>query len=421
MLLMVLAAAALVVVGSVLALAEASLSRVTRVRALMLQADGRRNAGALVTIETHPTPHLNAVYLSVMFAQNGSAILVALAAEQAYGEIGVTIASLLFTFLYFIVVEAMSKTWGVLRSEQVALALAPLVVVLARVLKWPTALLVGIARWILPRHEAPTPYEQNIRSLADIGHEEGSIEEMEREMIHSIFRLTDTVAREVMTPRPDIVALRLPVSLDAALDAFVASGYSRLPVHRGQLDGAVGVLHVKDVMRAARRTDPPAIEELLQPIRFIPESRPVPELLQDMQRRRFHLALVVDEYGSVAGLVTLEDLLEEIVGEIEDEHDTDDGGPPLREEAPGRWSVAAGFGVARLNDAIGTEFPAEGWDTVGGLLMAALGRMPKAGESVELLGHRLEAEEVSGRRVYRVGVTRLADAAPDPGTPTATS
>jgi len=406
MVVMVVAAALLVVLGSVLALAEASLSRMSRVRALILEADGRRHASALVKIENEPTRHLNAVYLSVMFAQNGSAVLVALAAERAYSSLGVTVASILFTFLYFVVVEAMSKTFGVLRAESVALALAPSVLVLSRMLHIPTSLLVGLARLVLPHHQGDPLYEHDIRSLADIGHEEGAIETMEREMIHSIFRLTDTFVREVMTPRPDIMSIATSASLEQAADAFVSSGYSRMPVHKGRLDEPVGILHAKDILRASRLPgESLKIADLVQPLRFVAESRAVPELLKEMQRERFHMALAVDEFGGVAGLVTLEDLLEEIVGEIEDEHDSED--PPLLEVEPGRWKVHAGHSVQRLNETIGSEFPSERWDTVGGLMLGILGRPPKAGDIVELLGYRLTASRVHGRRVERVLVVRV--------------
>jgi CBS domain containing-hemolysin-like protein len=403
---LILPAVALVALGSVLALAEASLSRVTRVRALMLQARGLRHADALVRIESDPTPHLNAVYLAVMFAQNGSAILVALAAERAHGEAGVTIASVLFTFLYFVLVEALSKSWGVLRSDRVALALAPFVLVLARVLRLPTAVLVGLARLVLPRGERHPAYEHDIRSLADVGHEAGAIEAMEREMIHSIFRFTDTIVREVMTPRPDVTALPASASVEEAAEAFVKSGYSRMPVHEGRLDDAVGLLHAKDVLRAARLPEPPStVRPLVQPLRHVPESRPVSALLQEMRRERFHMALVVDEFGAVSGLVTLEDLLEEIVGEIEEEHDREE--PPIVPEGPGRWRVAGGCAVARLNETIGARFPAERWDTVGGLLMGTLGRPPKQGDTADLLDHRLTARRVQGRRATQVEVVLL--------------
>jgi CBS domain containing-hemolysin-like protein len=203
-------AAVFVVLGSLLALAESSLTRMTRVRAMSLQEDGHRNASILVRLETDPPRYLNSVYLAVMLVQNGSAILVAFLAERTFGSFGIGIASLVFTLLYFVVVEAMSKTFGVLHSDRVALAVSPLVFFLGRVLAAPTRLLIGIANVLLPGkglRQGPFVSENEIRSMAEVGSEEGSIEEEEKELIHSIFEFGDTIAREVMVPRPDVVAI----------------------------------------------------------------------------------------------------------------------------------------------------------------------------------------------------------------------
>ncbi|MGE0193461.1 MAG: hemolysin family protein [Planctomycetota bacterium] len=414
MIAMALVVVVLVALGSVLALAEASLSRVSRVRALALQVEGRRHAAALVEIETDPAPHFNAIYLAVMLAQNGSAILVALLATEAWGDAGVVVASVLFTLGYFVVVEALSKTVGILHSDAVALALAPFVLGLARLLWLPTKLLVGLAGLLLPRSDRESVSHEDIRSLADVGAEEGVLRATERAMIHSILKFGDTLVREVATPRPDITALPVGASLETAVDVFLKSGCSRIPVHAGHLDETLGFVHAKDVLRVARDPGTTTLRELLQPIRFVPESRPVAELFRDMQREHAHMAMVVDEFGSVSGLVTLEDLLEEIVGEIEDEHDREE--PPVVEVGPGRWRVDAGLSVERMNDLVGATFPKAGWDTVGGLLMGTLGHPPTRGDAVELLGHRMSAERVKGRRVHTVLVERLA-AEPGPVAP----
>jgi CBS domain containing-hemolysin-like protein len=322
----------------------------------------------------------------------------------------VTIASVAFTLFYFVTVEALSKTLGVLHSDRVALVLAPFVIIVARTLWLPTKALTEIAYLLLPRRPSESVSEEDIRSMTDVSHEEGMIETSERKMIHSIFRFGDTLVGEVLTPRPDIMAISARFSLDEALEAFVQSGFSRLPVHEGRLDDTIGAVHVKDVLRASRLPSPPAtVRELIQPIRFVPETRRVAELLEDMQRDRFHLALVVDEHGAVIGLVTLEDLLEEIVGEIEDEHDEEE--PPVVEIAPGRWRVAGRLPVSRLNETVGVEFPSRDWTTVAGLLMATLGRPPRPGDAVEIQGYRLSAEHVHGRRILRILVesTRPAE------------
>jgi CBS domain containing-hemolysin-like protein len=400
---------ALVLFGSILAMSEASLTRMTRVRALALEDEGRRNASTLVRIESDPPQFLNAIYLWVMLAQNGSAVLVAILAEHYLGNVWITIASVLFTLLYFLVVEAMSKTFAVLHSDRVALALSPVAYWLSRILYWPTRLLIGIANVLLPGkglREGPFVSEEEIRAMAEAGHEEGAIEEEEKELIHSIFEFGDTVVREVMTPQPDIVAIDVSRSLEEVMDLVIRHGYSRIPVYRDTLNEIVGIVYAKDVLRESRSgRDGRAVEDLARPAHFVPESKKVADLLKDMQREKFHVAVVVDEYGSVAGLVTLEDLLEEIVGEITDEYDREE--PQVEPAGDGRYRVNARLPVDELNEILEVELPDEEWDTVGGLMMAVLGHLPHQGERVDFEGLRFTAERVQGRRIAKVLVERV--------------
>jgi CBS domain containing-hemolysin-like protein len=400
----------LVVFGSILAMSEASLTRMTRVRALALEDEGRRNATRLVQIEADPPQFLNAIYLWVMLAQNGSAILVAILAEHFLGNIWITIASVLFTLLYFVVVEAMSKTFAILHTDRVSLALAPAVYWLSRFLRGPTRLLIGVANVLLPGkglREGPFVSEEEIRAMAEAGHEEGAIEEEEKELIHSIFEFGDTVVREVMTPQPDIVAIDASRSLEDAMDMVIRHGYSRIPVYRDSLNEVVGIVYAKDVLREMRTgRNGRSLEELARRAKFVPESKKVSDLLKDMQREKFHVAVVVDEYGSVAGLVTLEDLLEEIVGEITDEYDREE--PQVEPAGDGRFRVNARLPVDELNELLEVELPNEEWDTVGGLMMAVLGHLPHQGERVDFEGLRFIAERVQGRRIAKVLIERLA-------------
>jgi putative hemolysin len=399
----------LVLFGSVLAMSEAALTRMTRVRALALEDERRRNASMLVRIESDPPQFLNAIYLWVMLAQNGSAILVAILAEHYLGNVWITIASVLFTLLYFLVVEAMSKTFAILHSDRVALALAPVVYWLSRMLYWPTRLLIGIANVLLPGkglREGPFVSEEEIRAMAEAGHEEGAIEEEEKELIHSIFEFGDTVVREVMTPQPDVVAIEVSRSLEELMDLVIRHGYSRIPVYRDTLNDIVGIVYAKDVLRESRSgRNGRTLMELARPAHFVPESKKVADLLKDMQREKFHVAVVVDEYGSVAGLVTLEDLLEEIVGEITDEYDREE--PQVEPAGDGRYRVNARLPVDELNEILEVELPDEEWDTVGGLMMAVLGHLPHQGERVDFEGLRFTAERVQGRRVAKVLVERV--------------
>jgi CBS domain containing-hemolysin-like protein len=397
--------------GSILAMAESSLTRMNRVRAMALEEEGRRFAARLVQIENDPPHYLNAIYLWVMIVQNGSAILVAFLAARLFGSIWITIVSLLFTLLYFIVVEAMSKTFAILHSDRVALRLAPVVYWLSRILYWPTRTLIAVANVLLPGkglREGPFVSEEEIRAMAEAGSEEGAIEEEEKELIHSIFEFGDTVVREVMTPEPDIVAVEVSDSLNAVQDLVIRHGYSRIPVYRERLEDIVGVVYAKDVLRELRGGQGRrSLEDLARKAAFVPESRKVSDLLRDMQREKFHMALVVDEYGSLVGLVTLEDLLEEIVGEIFDEYDRED--PNVEPAGDGRYRVNARLPVDELNELLEVELPQEDWDSVGGLMMGILGRVPAQGERVEVKGLRFTAEQVKGRRIAKVLVERVPE------------
>jgi CBS domain containing-hemolysin-like protein len=401
----------LMIFGSILAMAEASLTRMNRVRAMALREEDRKHAARLVQLEEDPPHYLNAIYLWVMIAQNGSAILVAFLAERYFGSLGITIVSVLFTLSYFVAVEAMSKTFAILHSDRVALALSPTVYWLSRILRLPTKALIGIANVLLPGkglREGPFVSEEEIRAMAEAGHEEGAIEEGEKELIHSIFEFGDTVVREVMTPEPDMVAVEASQSLNAVQDLVIKHGFSRIPVYRKNLEDIAGVVYAKDVLRALRAGQiERSLEELARKARFIPESKRVSDLLKDMQREKFHMALVVDEYGSVTGLVTLEDLLEEIVGEIVDEYDRED--PNVEPAGDGRFRVNGRLPVDELNELLDVDLPQEDWDSVGGLLMGVLGRVPSQGETVELAGIRFTAEQVKGRRIGKVMVERVPD------------
>jgi putative hemolysin len=419
-------AALFVILGSLLALAEASLTRMSRVRALALQEEGHRNASMLVRLETDPPRYLNSVYLAVMIVQNGSAILVAFLAESTFGpqpgepsngaaSLSIAVVSLVFTLLYFVVVEAMSKTFGVQHSDRVALFLAPFVFFLGRALAAPTGLLIGLANVLLPGkglRQGPFVSETEIRSMAEVGSEEGSIEEEEKELIHSIFEFGDTIAREVMVPRPDVVAIEDDKTLRDVQALVLTHGYSRIPVYHDDLDDVLGFVFAKDVLKALHqgKVDMP-LRDIVREAHVVPESKKVADLLREMQRERFHIALVTDEYGSVTGIVSLEDLLEELVGEITDEYDREE--PQVAEVAEGVYRVSGKTPIDDVNELLETELPDEEWDTVAGLVLDLFGKIPDPGEETAFQGLQFRAEEVNGRRVATVLITRLPDVGED--------
>ncbi|MEW6270826.1 MAG: hemolysin family protein [Thermodesulfobacteriota bacterium] len=401
---LVAAVAVLVAFGTALALAEAALTRVSRVRAISLHQEGRPNGALLEKIASDPPRYLNAVYLAVMLVQNGSAILVAIIAESSFGAVGITVVSVAFTLGYFVVVEAMGKTFAVLHSDRVALLLAPLVWLLAYLLALPTRALIWIANVLLPGkglEKGPFVTPNEIRTMAEVGHEEGAIDEAEKDMIHSVFHFRTSVARQVMVPRPDIVGIDLASSLADAQEAFVRHGFSRLPAYRGDLDDTQGIIHAKDLLtvrQQGRRNV--SLQDIMRPVHFVPESKRLVDLLKEMREQQFHMGLVVDEFGSVAGLVTLEDLLEELVGEIADEHDVDER--DVETLGDGRYRVDAAVAISDLSDVLGVELPRERWNTVGGLMFGLLGSIPVAGESVVFENLRFTAERVHGRRIVSV-------------------
>ena len=408
--------AVLVLFGSVLAIAEAALTRMSRVRALALVEEGRRNAVVLERIESDPPRFLNAIYLAVMFCQNGSAILVAIIAERTFGGVGITLISVGFTLLYFVIVEAMSKTFAVMHSDKAALAVAPLVWFLGRVLALPTRALIGIANLLLPGRglkEGPFVSEADLRSMAEVGHEEGTIERGEKELIHSIFEFGDTIVREVMVPRPDVQAIEADKTLRDVQALVLQHGYSRIPVFQDDLDTVVGMVYAKDVLKALHqgKHDMP-LADIVREARFVPESKRVADLLREMQKEKFHIALVTDEYGSVSGLVTLEDLLEELVGEIADEYDTEEA--EIEQVSEGVYRVDGKMPIDEVNEMLDIELPDEEWDTVGGLLLGLMGEIPDEGDTVDFQGVTFTAERVNGRRISKVLIKRPPSEEPVP-------
>jgi CBS domain containing-hemolysin-like protein len=271
-----------------------------------------------------------------------------------------------------------------------------------------TSALIAVSNFILPGKgikEGPYVSEQELLAMADAAAQEDVIEREERTLIHSIIDFGDTVVREVMVPRPDMVAVESTAKVSDVIEIAIAAGFSRIPVYGQGIDDIVGVVFIKDLMRAERegRDDEP-VSTIMREAHFVPETKKVSELMREMQREKFHQAIVVDEYGGVSGLVTLEDLIEELVGEIEDEYDVEEA--PVEKLPDGTVRVNARMAIDEVNELIGADLPEGDWDTVGGLVYSLLGHVPTEGETVESDGHRLTAERVQGRRIGRVRIAR---------------
>ncbi len=252
-----------------------------------------------------------------------------------------------------------------------------------------------------------------MRALVDLAAERGEVDARERQLIDSALNLGDTIVREVMVPRPDIVFVERTRTVRQGLNLALRSGFSRIPVVGESADDLVGIVFLKDLVRRSLAASKVTahVEDVMRPASFVPDSKPVDELLREMQLGRIHMAIVVDEYGGTAGLVTIEDILEEIVGEITDEYDRDE--QPVEALSAGRWRVTARLPVDELGDLVEADLHRDGVDTVGGLLAHELGRVPIPGASIEVGGVRLEAESAKGRRnqIGTVVVSRLVPAA----------
>jgi CBS domain containing-hemolysin-like protein len=313
------------------------------------------------------------------------------------------VAAAIMVVISYVVVGVAPRTIGRQHAAGVALLAAPTVRMLAKVLAPLTRLLILVGNAVTPGkgyREGPFATEAELRELVDLAGQDSVIEDDERQMIHSVFELGDTLVREVMVPRTEMVFIERGKTLRQALSLALRSGFSRVPVIGENLDDVVGVAYLKDVARRTNLRGEAAsaelVETVMRPVLFVPDSKPADELLRDMQSARVHIAVAVDEYGGTAGLVTIEDILEEIVGEIADEYDVDET-PPVVSLPDGAYRVSTRLSVEDLAQLLRIEIDDE-VDTAGGLLAKRIGKVPIAGSFVEIDGYRLTAERVVGRR-----------------------
>jgi CBS domain containing-hemolysin-like protein len=391
-----------------LALAETGLTRMSRARATALQEEGRSGARSLLWLVTHPESFINPLLLVVLVVQSAQTALTTLLAEELFGRWGVPVGVFVNVVVVFVLAEAAPKTWALQHPDTAALIAARPIRGLA--LLWPLRLvsrgLIGITNVILPGkglREGPFVTEDELLALAEEAAEQETIEEDERHLIRRILEFGDTIVRSVMVPRTDMVGVLATFRAVDTMEVVLLNGFSRVPVYDAEagVDDVVGVVFARDLMRVERdgRSEVP-VTEVMRPARFVPETKRVAELLKEMQAEQFHMAIAVDEYGGTAGLVTMEDLIEELVGEIVDEFDVED--PRVEPMTDGSYRVAARLSIDDTRELLGIKLPEGDVDTVGGVLVQALGHIPAEGEAAVVDGVELRAERVQGRRVTRV-------------------
>ena len=398
--------------SAILSLAETGLTRTSRARAKSLDDAGQRGARSLRRLVEEPEAFLAPILLLVLLCQLVAATLVGVIAAQVFGPIGVAVATAFEVVVIFVFSEAVPKQWAVRHSDRAALLAAPLVTTLVRFppTRVVSGALIGLARLITPggrsARSAPDVTESELLAFADVAALDEAIESDERILIHSIIEFGDTIVREVMVPRPDVVAVENSVEAGAVLERAIEAGYSRIPVFNQSLDDVIGIAFTKDLIRAARSgKEHCPVSQLCRPANYVPETKRVAPLMREMQAGQFHLAVVIDEYGGTAGVVTLEDLIEELVGEIVDEFDVDE--PLIVPLGGGQFRVSSKMDVDEVNELLGADLPAGDWDSIGGLVLAISGHVPSEGESIEVDGHLLVAEKLQGRRIGSVRIARL--------------
>ncbi len=418
-------AVVLVAVAGLLTMAEAAIGRVSRAQVEHARKNGRRQAERLLAVLADRPRYVNVLLFTSTVALTTATVIVGylcidspLTADAGSALWGVLIAVLVMVVGSYVVVGVAGRTLGRQHSLAIALSAARSARVLAVVLGPVTALLITIGNALTPGRgyrEGPFATQAELRELVDLAEADDVIEDDERQMIHSALELGDTYAREVMVPRTEMVVIERGSTLRQALSLGLRSGFSRIPVVGENVDDIVGVVYLKDVTRRvfehhdAEQSE--RVDSLMRPAHFVPDSKAADELLRDLQSARVHLAIVVDEYGGTAGLVTIEDILEEIVGEIADEYDNEV--PEVTELARGAFRVLGRLHVDDLAELLGVEIDsdAEGVETVTGLLGKRMGRVPIPGATVEIGGWRLTAEQGTGRR-NRIGTVLVQRAEP---------
>ncbi|MGW3241789.1 hemolysin family protein [Streptomyces sp. NPDC001070] len=434
---MVVSAVLLVVVAWLAACAEAGIARTSRFRAEAAVRAGRRGADKLLAVSSDPTRYLNVALLVRVACEMAAAVLVTVVCVRHFEETwqAVLVAVAVMIVVSYVAVGVSPRTIGRQHPLNTATAAAYVLLPLARVMGPIPALLILLGNALTPGkgfRQGPFASEAELRALVDLAESESLIEDEERRMVHSVFELGDTLVREVMVPRTELVSIERYKTIRQAMTLALRSGFSRIPVTGESEDDIVGIVYLKDLARRVHinrdaETDP--VSSLMRPAYFVPDTKNAGDLLREMQRERNHVAVVIDEYGGTAGVVTIEDILEEIVGEITDEYDRE--APPVEELGAGRYRVTSRLDLGDLGELYGVDLDDEDVETVGGLLAKTLGRVPIPGASavVDLpeaasvpdapAALRLTAEAPSGRR-NRIGavlVEPVAAVTEDPAGP----
>ncbi len=412
---LVVTVAILLVLSGFFAMAETSLVRMNKSRARSLKEQGHRGAKSLARLAEAPEKFLNPLLLLVLICQLVSATMVGVLASRLFGAAGLFISTVGEVVVIFVIFEAIPKNFAVQHPDSAALTTAPVVEALLNFwpIKWISRLLLAIAQGVISLFgggsEGSKMTEDEVLAMADVAHEDQAIERDERNFIRSVIEFGDTIVREVMVPRIDMVDVSAEATIRTALDTAIATGRSRLPVLGEGVDDVVGIVnlrHLAGLVAEGKGED--VVKDHMGEASFVPETKRVAALLTQIRQGQSHLFVVVDEYGGTAGLVTLEDILEELVGEITDESD-----PAQDDEVemiPGTGLVVSGrLNIDDVNNEYDLDLPKDGWDTVGGLVLDLAGGVPTKGDVFEVAPYVLTVVRMDGRRIEEVLIERVGD------------
>jgi CBS domain containing-hemolysin-like protein len=391
--------------------AEMALSRISKPKAAALADQGVKSARSLAKLVIDPARWVNPLLLSVNICQTVQATLTGVVAGRLFGAAGVAVGVLLNVVVFYVFAEAVPKTYAVLYPERAALIIArPTSFIVSF---WPLQFvsrgLISLTNVIVRGkglQSGPFVSEQEFLGIVEAAAQDEVIEHEERELIESIIEFGDTVVREVMVPRPDMVTVDHNMTITEALDVAISEGYSRLPViQEGEEDiDVVGIAYTKDLMRAEREGSGASVmTALIRKVVIVPETKPVNRLMREMQREKYHLAVVADEHGSIVGIISLEDCLEELVGEIVDEFDDDEVG--VIRLPNGNYRVDGKMPIDDVNELLATHLPNTDWDTLAGFVFNMVEHVPEPGESVEAEGWKFTVEELVGRRIRTIQIS----------------
>ncbi len=405
---------------------ETAITAVSKVRLRQLENEGDERARKLNNLLKDSTRLLSTILFGNNIAQNAlTAILTAVTLRWLSNlnlnpGWAIPISTIISTFLILIFAEVTPKSYAFQRAEKVALFTAAPLSLLHRLFSPVAIVMTTVANLILKvfglKLVNPEPFvtEEEIKTLVDIGEEEGIIEEEEREIIEGVFEFSETLAREVMVPRVDIVALDVNSTFEEAIDTINMSGHSRIPIYEETIDNIVGILYAKDLLKYFGLKNPPPLKAIMRSPYYVPETKPIDELFREMRAQKIHMAIIIDEYGGTAGLVTIEDILEELVGEIMDEYDINEESM-VKEIAPDELIVDGRMNLEELNELLGVNLPAEETDTIAGFVYDHISHIPKAGEEFEYDGVLIRVEEVRGRRITKLRIKKVTRGEEDEG------